>query len=146
MIDFENMQGTPSFEKEKYFSHLEKCECPDWTGEYAIPKKNAWIVFLVNRENRIRDLQVYPRFMDEYDEKIYLYVETHLKYTHYKDIGCVCSDWDEWSLDDVLFKLGFSYGFVDQPTMIKCARRLRRIDEFQDKIHGWLYPCLDSED
>ncbi len=117
-----------------------KKELPISGDEEGIPKDNAWIVWLKDKENRIIDLQVYEmdRNLPYRCEKTQKYVENFLGKTPYYDIGCVNHDWDEWRIEDVLFKFGIQYGFKDRETTIKCMKRLATIKEFEQKIKKWL--------
>ena len=71
-------------------------------------------------------------------EEIYEYVTRRMGYKPYKDLGCVTNDWNEWTLQDLLFKFGFQYGFVNYDTMIRCLKNLRTIYEFEKEILKYL--------
>jgi hypothetical protein len=123
--------------KNEYTRELPLPNCPP-----KIPKKNAWIVWTVSNEGtgRIKDLQVYE--LSEYEfqkEKTLEYVNMRTKENKiiYFDIGCICSDWNEHELKDVLLRLCVRDGFQNQKTMIACMKNLATIEEFQKDIEKW---------
>lgn len=128
--------------KRDIFSPDPKPQCPISGDLDGIPKKNAWIVFLTDEKNHIVDLEVYE--MDRNNEyrceKTLNYVVYKLKEKKvpYLDFGNVYADWDQWTLSDILFKLGWQYGFYDQKIMIKCLRNLNKISEFKEELSKYL--------
>lgn len=113
-------------------------ELPPSGVSYGIHKKNAWILFLT-KDGKISDLQVYEvlREVEGHAEKACAYIELRMPKTAFSDFGNCLSDWDQWTLQDVLFKVGFQYGFVDRKTMIRCLDRLAYIQEWKDPL--WTY-------
>lgn len=134
---FKNMQGTEAFKE--FSKEFEKRECPRPLHVGEIKKENAWIVWLTDGHGKIVDLEVYERFHDDQEEseKTFYYVNERLG-GQYKDIGCVCAQWDEWDMADVIFKFGCQYGFTDREVMIKALKRLKCIKEFKSYISRWL--------
>ena len=133
------------FDKDKFKSRsdLLNKECPMSGDEPGILKKHAWIVWIVDENAHIIDLQVYELDWENLKyraEKTRDYVERKM-YEHkltYRDTGCVLSDWDQWTIGDLLFKLGCQYGFLTRIIMIKCMERLSYIAEFKAPIEKWL--------
>lgn len=141
-----NLQGNDAFENIKYdlLSNIEPNEydlrCPPSACVPKIPKANAWIVWLSDKNSKIIDLEVYEQDPnnDIRREKVFNYVERHLKNIPYRDTGCVISDWYEWRLADLLFKFGWQYGFATRKAMMRALDALSRIDEFEDEIKAWI--------
>lgn len=129
-------------EKQKRREYELKAELPQSGDPSGIPKKNAWIVWLSDENQYITDLQVYELdpILPHRWEKIVRHVNDRMteKKTPYRDCGRVNSDWDEWDLSDVLFKFGMQYAFRDRNIMVKCMKRLATIEEFKDRILGWM--------
>lgn len=106
-----------------------------------INKSDAWIVWLSDENQYITDLQVYDFQLESGPyrrQKIVEYVDYEMKKTPYRDCGCVNSDWSDWRLIDIYFKLGIQYAFRDRNIMVKCLKRLACINEFREEITGHL--------
>lgn len=119
-------------EKQEFREKTLEKKLPNHDFSQNIKKSNAWIVWLTDENHVITDLQVYDfqRESGPYKQKkIVEYVDFHMKKTAYRDCGCVTSDWNEWRLIDVYFKLGWQYGFYSGKVMERCLRRLSNIDE-----------------
>jgi len=119
---------------------IKKCPASDnWNG---VPKSDAWIVWICDENTNIVDLQVYDLTLSipHRREKILEFVNWRMREQKaiYRDIGCVVSDWNDWTLADVIFKLSVQYGFKNRETAEKCLRRLGYVDEFKDAIDKWL--------
>jgi hypothetical protein len=104
------------------------------------PKSNAWIIWIVDDEGLIIDLQVYEvdKNIEYHREKVFDYVQSRMGKTPYLDIGNCSSDWDEWTLEDILFKFGFQYGFKTRKIMIRSLERLSAIKEWELPILKYL--------
>ncbi len=131
------------FASKKQQERREKLErrLPATDPNLDIKKSNAWIVWISDENGVITDLQVYDFQLEAGPfrrDQIVDYVDCAMEKTPYSDCGCVNSDWDEWKLIDIYFKLGWQYGFYNNKVMIKCLKRLSRIDEFREGIRGHL--------
>lgn len=113
---------------------------PNSGDEDGIPKKNAWIVWILNKSGKINDLQVYELdpLLPERWKKTVDRVTDITKITRMYDCGRVNSDWDEWKLQDVLFKFGFQYQFESKLVMKQSLQRLATIEEFKENIERWM--------
>lgn len=95
----------------------------------TIDKKNARILFR-KKYGIIEDLIVAS--FENPDDNDYLYSTYNL------DIGNCLSDWDEWTLTDVLMATFVSY---DIPTKLrkKVLFELSKIKEFRSELFIWIY-------
>ncbi len=129
-------------EKQEKRRELLNTNLPYHDHSHEIKKSDAWIVWITDENQNIIDLQVYNFLHDSYEEghsyprskKIPDYVNDKMGKTPYRDCGCVNSDWNEWTLQDVYFKLGIQYGFLTREIAVKCLKRLAYINEFRDNI------------
>ncbi len=117
-------------------------KCPKSGNLDGIPKENAWIVFALNENAKITDMEVYEldkNNQHRWNETV-LRIENHFnkKKSSYRDFGVVYSDWNEWELIDVFFKIAFQYGFEDKNVTKKCLESLARIKEFKKPIEEYL--------
>lgn len=102
--------------------------------------ENAWIVFLTNESLKIIDLQVYEADRSNINKFSHTIksIDDELKYFLYFDFGNSLSDWKEWTLQDVLFKLSIQYQFIDYDTAVDSIKRLMSIDKFKSQISEYL--------
>lgn len=110
----------------------------NFSGDVAF--ENAWIVFLTNESWKIIDLQVYEadRSTIEKFARTIENIDYELKELLYFDFGNSLCDWEEWNLQDVLFKLSIQYQFIDYDTALDSIKRLMAIDKFKPAIKEYL--------
>lgn len=101
-----------------------------------IHKENAWLVWIINDDGKVIDLEVYERNPNKTEESIetYQYIQNRLK-GDYLDIGSISGSWKNWTFKDVIDNIFNYYGMSDIYVTIKCFRSLLRIIEFRD---DWL--------
>jgi hypothetical protein len=106
-----------------------------------IKKSNAWIVWICDENSYIIDLQVYDLRLDVCPykrEQIVNFIEAWSKnqkpIISYSDCGCLTKGWDEWKLQDIYFKFGIQYGFINRNIMIQSLKRFSCIEEFGENI------------
>ena len=135
-----------------YYSHIidrekmdkvkEEKELPNSNSPPDILRENAWIVWICDEKGHIIDLQVYELDKNDPDRwnKTQEYVNRICKEKRivYMDIGANCSYWENWGLNELVWKLSISYGFKDKKIAAKCLRRLSRIKEFKMQLIEWL--------
>ena len=85
--------------------------CPPCGYPPPVPKKNAWIVWILDDKKRICDLEVYDRDPENQDrwDRVLNYVDMHLK--SYLDIGNNCSYWESETLESLILKFYIQYLF-----------------------------------
>ena len=112
----------------------------------TFPKKDAWIVWTTNKEGLINDFVVYFRLAsDEYHiMKVANYVDSNCK-TSYKDIGNCNSNWEEFTLSDLLLKFFLQYGFEDEQVAICAMEQLMFIEEFKEPLKPMISNILSNK-
>lgn len=118
----------------------EKRKCPIPMNEPGILKKHSWIIWIVDGQGYITDLQVYEVKEDRAftKEKIFNYVNSQLKGIAWLDMQLFSISENKFDLIDIIFKFTIQYGFKNREIAIKCMKRLATIEEFKDKINLWL--------
>lgn len=130
---------------EGYEAHIIKKNInrlPANPAEPGILLKHAWIVWTVDENHNIQDLQVYelnPELPYKVEKtREYVCRITKEKKIPFLDIYCAPDGLRDWDIADILFKFGFQYRFSDYETALRCAKRLAYIAEFRDRINAWI--------
>lgn len=97
----------------------------------TFPMKNARILFQC-KNGQIQDLIVEEFTEENTEKKQYLYK----KYSF--DIGNCLSDWNEWTLSDVLIKIFVSYG-VPFEIRKKILFELSKVEEWRPHLAFWIW-------
>ena len=100
----------------------------------GMPKKYAYIPFLVEGET-ILDIKVYDMRLIKNLPALLAREYAGQSY-RFCDIGAILSDWDEWTLQDLLYKFGFQY-FMPSEKRFYALNALAQIEEFRDTIQGY---------
>lgn len=97
----------------------------------TFPKEHARILWNINLKNgEVKDLLVED--FKNCEEKQYLYKEYNL------DIGNCLSDWDGWTLTDVLLKI-FCGNDVIFDLRKKVLLELSKVEEWRPELAPWIY-------
>lgn len=109
-----------------------------------ISKKDAWIVWTVNEKGLINDFMVYESPHDDElrSQKIHGYVEQKTR-GRYFDIGNVLSNWNEFTLTDLLIRFLLNYGFENREIAVESIEQLMFIKEFNSDLKA-VNPVLES--
>ena len=118
---------------------MDECVLPGTNIDSPIPKAHAWIVWVTDSDGKIYDLQVYERDPGNREKSRLTYERVNRVGRPYKDVGMVCSDWHERTLQDLLFQFGFQYGFVNDTIMCRSLVRLAIINEFREYLYTKMY-------
>ncbi|HEY3527506.1 MAG TPA: hypothetical protein VGK47_15020 [Nitrososphaeraceae archaeon] len=96
----------------------------------CFPKNEARILFKTGELGIITDILV-ERFRCS-EENQHLYQEYKM------DIGNCLSDWDKWTLSDVLIKFFVFYG-IHHECHIKALMELSKVREWRPAVAPWIY-------
>jgi len=107
-----------------------------------IPKKDIWMIWLTDDENRITAFQIYDLSKEEYlpfdhskAYRTFAYIKYRMEGKPYLDWGANCSSYgEETQLADILFKFGVQYGFRDQKVVRQFLNQLSMIKEWREDI------------
>lgn len=101
-----------------------------------IPKKNAWIVWVIDKAGRIEDLEVYDVGFENSSkwEATKWRINKKIKNRHYYDLGCCLQDWDKWTLLDLIVKFGFQENYVSEDIRLYVFNCLGYVEEWEKQI------------
>lgn len=106
-----------------------------------IPKKDIWIIWLINKETyKIKEFQIYDLSMDgmPYEHsrrcRTFEYITDRMNKISYCDWGANCKGWEQVQLADVFFKFAIQDGFENQEVVKEFLNQLSLVKEWRKDI------------
>jgi len=104
----------------------------------SIDKKDAWFVWTENKDGKIDDFSLYDYAKEDYSGKISPYYVEHIYGKNYYDWGACLSGWHQVTLENVFFKFGFEYEFLDKSIFEKFMNHLTLVNEWKSEILSYM--------
>jgi hypothetical protein len=109
-------------------------------GNHSIKKKDARICFLKDDKFRIKDFRVYE-CANQADRDL---IRSLIK-VPYSDYGNAHSDWDEWSLQDVILAI-FKYPVPTYELVERVFQELYKIEEWSEYMEPYFHRFKKERD
>lgn len=103
-------------------------------GSFSFPKSEARILFKCEERKGLTSDILVAQFKNPGDNR-------HLYQVWPLDIGNCITEWEDWSLNDVLIKIFVFYG-VEEECRLKVLLELSKIEEWRPYLAAWIYAWM----